>query len=290
MKYFVNFFRNLKKRKVQKSSCTKSGLVPIKVLRIVVKILKFVKIYNIVYTTSLFCTNFFHKKRLKNFYSQFIQKDNLCFDIGANLGSRTDVFLKLGAKVVSVEPQDKCMKKLEKKYSKNEKVSLIHKAVGEVEGEEEMMISDSHVVSSMSKRWIESLKSSDMFFVSTSAFQWQKPTKVEVTTLDRLIQKYGKPDFCKIDVEGYEYNVLKGLSKPIGTISFEFTPTQEFLKSAMDTVKHLASIGKVKFNYSLGESMTFALRKWVDEKRISEILPTLSKKTSFCGDIYAKFV
>ena len=129
-----------------------------------------------------------------------------------------------------------------------------------------------------------------MFFVSTSAFQWQKSEKVNVTTLDKLVQEYGKPAFCKIDVEGYEYKVLKGLSKPVGTISFEFTPTKEFIDLAMDIVEHLATIGEVKFNYSLGESMTLALENWVSPEVISKILPTLPQKTSFCGDIYAKFI
>ena len=129
-----------------------------------------------------------------------------------------------------------------------------------------------------------------MFFVSTSAFQWQKSARVKVTTLDKLVQEYGKPAFCKIDVEGYEYKVLKGLSKSVGTISFEFTPTKEFINLAIDIVKHLATIGEVKFNYSLGESMTLALKSWVSPETILKILPTLSKKTSFCGDIYAKFI
>ncbi|MGB8474156.1 MAG: hypothetical protein WCE61_08740 [Candidatus Acidiferrum sp.] len=34
------------------------------------------------------------------------QKGNVIFDIGANDGCKTDVFLRLGAKVVAVEPDD----------------------------------------------------------------------------------------------------------------------------------------------------------------------------------------
>jgi hypothetical protein len=98
------------------------------------------------------------------------------------------------------------------------------------------MISDSHTLSSMSKAWIDSIKSSDIFFVSTQAFSWQKSSKVQVTTLNQLIKDYGNPSFCKIDVEGYEYKVLKGLSEPIKTISFEFTPTKTFISSAINTI------------------------------------------------------
>jgi len=260
-----------------------------KMLTVCVNLARFLRLYNAIYTISLVLTNIINRKKLIKFYSQFITKGDLCFDIGANIGSRTEVFLRLGAEVVSVEPQNICMRKLRKKYDSNKKVSLIHQAVSDFEGEEEIMISNSHVVSSMSQEWINSLKASDMFFVSTSAFRWQKSVKVKVTTLDKLIQEYGKPAFCKIDVEGYEYKVLKGLTKSVGTISFEFTPTKEFINSAMDIVKHLETVAEVNFNYSLGESMTLALKEWVNAEAILKILPTLSQKTSFCGDIYARF-
>ncbi|MGZ5486530.1 MAG: FkbM family methyltransferase, partial [Nitrososphaeraceae archaeon] len=68
--------------------------------------------------------NTVNRKKLLRFYSRFIKKDDLCFDIGANFGRRTEIFLKLGARVVAVEPQDTCMKELQKKYGNNKKVIL----------------------------------------------------------------------------------------------------------------------------------------------------------------------
>ena len=67
------------------------------------------------------------KKRLKKritFYSQFIKKGNLCFDIGANVGNRAEVFLEIGAKVIAVEPQSKCVKVLNEKFGNNENISM----------------------------------------------------------------------------------------------------------------------------------------------------------------------
>jgi FkbM family methyltransferase len=290
MGYVTSFINNINSRNIHKASCTKSGLIPMEALNVCVNLMRFLKIYNFVYTISLILFNISKRKKLLKFYSQFVKKDDLCFDIGANLGSRTEVFLRLGAKVVTVEPQKFCMQKLNKKYGSNKKVFLIQKAVSNNIGEEDLMISNSHTVSSMSKKWIDSLKSSDMFFISTSAFQWQKSIKVPVTTLDQMIKEFGSPAFCKIDVEGYEYKVLKGLSKSVGVISFEFTPTQEFIYEAVDTIKHLANIGEVEFNYSLGASMEFAIEKWIGPEEISNILLKLLQKTSFCGDIYAKFI
>ena len=192
--------------------------------------------------------------------------------------------------MVAVEPQEVCIKELQKKYGNNKNVVLIKKAISDNTGEEELMISDSHTLSSMSREWMDSIKSSDMFFVSTTAFNWQKKTKVQVTTLDQLIKEYGNPAFCKIDVEGYEYKVLKNISKPMEAVSFEFTPTQEFIPVAKKIVRHLSSIGKVRFNYSFGESVSLVLNKWIGPSQILGILSRLPKKTSISGDIYVRFI
>ena len=275
-------------------SYTKSNLVPIKIfyrfMDICINLMRSLRIYKVIYNISLVLMNAVNRKKLLKFYSQFVKKDDLCFDIGANFGRRTEIFLKLGARVVAVEPQDACMKGLQKKYGNNKRVILIKKAISDNHGEEELMISDSHTLSSMSKEWIVSIKSSDMFFVSTQAFSWQKSAKVQVTTLNQLIKEYGKPVFCKIDVEGYEYKVLKSLSEPIRVVSFEFTPTQEFILLAINTIEHLASIGEVKFNYSFGESISLVLNQWVEPDEISNILSNLPEKTPISGDIYARFI
>jgi len=257
---------------------------------ICISLMRSLKIYKVIYNLALTMIYAFNRRKLLKFYSRFIKKDDLCFDIGANFGRRTEIFLKLGARVVAVEPQEECMKELQKKYGNNERVILVKKAISDNCGEEELMISDSHTLSSMSKEWIDSVKSSEMFFVATQAFSWQKTAKVQVTTLDRLIKEYGEPAFCKIDVEGYEYKVLKSLSEPIKAVSFEFTPTQAFILSAITIVEHLASLGEIKFNYSIGESISLVLNKWVGPDEISGILSSFSKKTAISGDIYGRFV
>jgi FkbM family methyltransferase len=286
----VNYIRKIKLRNDSKKSCTKSGLIPIKALGIFVKILRATGLYNIVYTTVLATSNILSRRKLIRFYSQFVSSGDLCFDIGANIGNRTEVFLELGATVVVVEPQDNCMRKLIKKYVNNKNVFLVHKALGREEGIGNLILSNSHTVSSMSEEWIDSVRKSDMFFTSTSAFQWNRNVTVQVTTLDKLIEEYGNPAICKIDVEGFEYQVIKGLSRTVELISFEFTPTPKLIESTIESVKHLSEIGNAQFNYSFGESMVMALDEWVNGEKISDILLSLPEKTAFSGDVYVRFI
>lgn len=286
----MNYIRKIKIRNESKASCTKSGLIPIKALNIFVKLLRFFRLYNAVYVTVLFISNVLSRRKLLRFYSQYVNEGDLCFDIGANIGNRIGVFLKLGATVVAVEPQNSCMRKLLKKYGNNNKVFLVHKALGSREGKGNLKLSNSHTVSSMSEEWIDCVRDSDMFFTSTSAFQWHENVTVPVTTLDKLIRKYGSPAVCKIDVEGFEYQVIRGLSQPAEMISFEFTPTPKLINRSIESIKHLSTIGNVQFNYSFGESMILALPEWVDDGKICNILLSIPYKTAFSGDIYARFI
>jgi FkbM family methyltransferase len=216
----------------------------------------------------------------ERFYSQFIAEGDLCFDIGANMGSRTDIFIALGATSVAVEPQDQCLEHLRLKYRNNRGVIMVPKAVGEKEGEAQMMLCDLPSMSSLSKKWIEGIRAGGR----VGNYHWETSAKVSVTTLDRLIEQYGIPAFCKIDVEGFELQVLKGLTRPIQTISFEYNP--EFSDEAIACTKYLCGMGMKWFNYSIGESMRLSLAEWVTSGEMCDILINFPDKTIH-SDVYA---
>lgn len=245
----------------------------------IIKLLKLFRLYKIAETLY----EPIHKRKMLRFYSQFINEGDLCFDVGANVGNRTEIFLGLGASVVAIEPQDFCIQQLQKRFRNNSRVILVQKALGDKEGEGELFLSNVHPTSSMSKEWINSVKASGRF----STHKWQETVKVPVTTLEKIIEEYGKPVFCKIDVEGFEFRVLKGLSQPIKTISFEFHP--EFIDSTINSIKYLSTLGKVEFNYFVSESMSFSLSKWVGVEEICKIFLSLPDKTIF-GEVYARFI
>jgi FkbM family methyltransferase len=224
-----------------------------------------------------------HEKQMFVFYSQFISPGDLCFDIGANAGNRTKIFLKLGAKVIAVEPQLPCVNRLFTIFGKNKNLQIITKALGAKEGEAEFLISDVDVISSLSHDWIETVKKSGRFGDNS----WDKKETVQLTTMDTLIERYGIPTFIKIDVEGYEFEVFKGLTRPVHTISFEFTP--EFLENTFNCISYLEALGDIRLNYSLGETMALSSQEWLTSTKIKNILEGFRSNTQLFGDIYVQF-
>jgi FkbM family methyltransferase len=221
----------------------------------------------------------YRKQRLE-FYSQFMEKGDVVFDIGANIGNRTDIFLSLGCFVVAVEPQKECIEYLRKKFRSEKNVVFIDKAIDEKVQTKQLYICGSDASSSLSSEWISTLKKGKF-----RNLEWQQSVTVSTTTLDELIKEYGVPAFCKIDVEGYELNTLKGLSQPIPSISFEFTV--ELPEQAEKCIQHLSLLGKPIFNYSFGESLEMEFERWVTAPEMIMVLNKLPDLSQ--GDIYVRF-
>jgi FkbM family methyltransferase len=220
--------------------------------------------------------------KMFEFYSAFVKKGDCCFDIGANVGNRARVFLELGANVVAVEPQENCVTELRR--IKNRRLRVIQKVLGASEGITELLVSDAAVLSTLSLDWMNAVKQSGRF----SNRVWERKQTVAMTTLDSLISEFGMPSFIKIDVEGFELEVLRGLSRPVPALSFEFTP--EIVNMAVDCVRYLNSLDKeALFNYSLNESMELAFASWVSSEDVISALKSHENDIKVFGDVYVKF-
>ena len=150
------------------------------------------------------------------------RKDDLCFDIGAHVGNRVRVWRRLGARVIAVEPQPSCLAILRWFYGREPGVEIVPSAVGASRGRSILHASSATpTLSTTSADWVEEVKTGDRRFGS---IQWDRQVEVNVVTLDGLIERYGEPTFCKIDVEGSELQVLEGLTRALPALSFEFLP------------------------------------------------------------------
>ena len=216
------------------------------------------------------------------FYSRFLQPGDLCFDVGANMGSRVAVFLEVGARVIAVEPQDDCVRHMLKRFGPHPNLVLVEKGLAAKPGRMQLSVSDSNTISTMSDSWKEAVTQSGRF----ADYSWDRVLEVEVITLDALIDWHGVPSFCKIDVEGFELEVLKGLSHPIPYLSFEYTP--EMVDTALQCVGWLSRLANYRFNYALGQEMRLVKNDWVSPRAIGEVLLSYATSTTVFADVYAK--
>ncbi len=226
-----------------------------------------------------------HDQAMLEFYSQFLNPDDICFDIGANIGGRTKIFVKLCKLVVCAEPQSRCAAQLKELFGGNAKVQVIQAAVGSAIGTAQMAVSNASTVSSLSKDWVNAVQSSGRFGEDV---KWNETESVAVTTLDHLIEQFGVPAFIKVDVEGYEMEALSGLSRAVKALSFEFTP--ERLNQAFGVLNHLGKLGNIQTNYALGEDMAFVLSQWISSEALQQEMAKFRGDAHSIGDIYVRFV
>lgn len=214
------------------------------------------------------------------FYKKFITKGDLCFDIGANIGERTDCFIKLGAKVITVEPQSTCFNILSQKYRNYPQVKILQVAVGSSEREDILMIcEESNECTTLSKDFIAT-------YSAFSGLHWTKTEKVKVITLDNLCESFGTPQFCKLDVEGYESEVLLGLSNPIPYICFEFN--YPLLEDTLKCLHTLSLLSDYQCNFFIYEKMELVLNEWMSISDFSNQLRQIIRSDMLTGEIIVR--
>ncbi len=219
--------------------------------------------------------------RRADFYSGFVGKGELCFDVGANIGNRVGPLLGIGAKVVAIEPQEHCYTVLKNKY--HDRIELVTDGMGEREGVKDFYVSNAHTISSFSEEFVASVKDGRF-----KEHTWNAPIPVKITTLDALIKKYGRPAFIKIDVEGYELEVLKGLSVPIKMISFEYMVPEQTDKIVACIEQIESNGGNVEYNYCIGETMAFVLDNWLTPAKMKEHVWEEPFTDTQFGDVYCR--
>jgi FkbM family methyltransferase len=200
----------------------------------------------------------------------------LIFDVGANIGVKTAQFVARGARVVCFDPVPECLNALRSRFDGDPSVTVVPYALGAVTGTLPISIcSGATTISTFSEDWKQG-RFKDMV--------WDKTLEVPVQPLDAAIAEYGLPDYCKIDVEGFELSVLQGLSRAIPVLSFEFCG--EGLSQTSACLERLSRLGYHRFNLAYGEVPVMRHNHWLDAAKLMAELRE-HPCAAVWGDIYA---
>jgi FkbM family methyltransferase len=212
-------------------------------------------------------------------YAAFVKPGDLCFDVGANRGVKSEALLRVGARVVAVEPQPACIAELRERLAHFPGFRCIESAVGARVGTATLNIADCDVLSSVRPDWFG------------MEGKWSSSIAVPMTTLDALIAAYGLPRYCKIDVEGLELDVLRGLSQRLPHLSFEFHVDAAQNATTVGCLRRLLELGSYEANVSRKEAPAL-VGEWLPAERFIEHFETrIAADPDFdYGEIYARFV
>ena len=222
------------------------------------------------------------QRRMRRLYAGFVGAGDLVFDIGAHVGNHVRSFASLGCRVVALEPQPDFAWLLRTLFARSPEICIVEAAVGDRPGRASLSISErTPTVTSLATTWRDARAGDPEF----SRVRWNRRIEIDTTTLDVLIERFGRPAFVKIDVEGAEPMVLAGLTRAVPALSFEYLPRA--LDHVQASVDRLAVLGECRFNWSPGESYRLAERSWVDGGELLARLRSAEAQRR-SGDIYVR--
>jgi FkbM family methyltransferase len=225
------------------------------------------------------------RAKMIQFFKHLLPENSLVFDIGANVGAVSHALACAGARVVALEPNPDCARNMQLMY-RNENIQVIQAAVGAHNTLANLNVSDHwDCTCTLSSEWMKTMQATDERYKNN----WLRQMPVPVLTLDELISHFGSPYFIKIDVEGYEVEVLRGLSRQPAFLSFEFHKT--YLEAGFQALDSAVFANDSRFNMVLnaewGFPAQFHLERWMTKDEMFRELSNLAGADDQ-GDIYVR--
>jgi len=207
-----------------------------------------------------------HATRLA-LYRELLKPDALCYDVGAYIGDYTETLACAAAKVIAIEPQPSCIRELRARFRGDERITIVPIALGAENGSSELFLRENRRNSSLIEKW----NNREVIGSVT----------VPVKTLDEMIKAYGLPDYIKMDVEGFELQVIRGLSKKIRLMSFEYhLSLLEDCAEKLELVDLMSRFGRLQFNILPDGARNFY---WSEFASLKKFVDTFPKKLG--GDV-----
>ena len=169
----------------------------------------------------------FHHKRIFKYLNKLdIEK---IIDVGAHKGEFLEKMLKI-EKVNSFyafEPQRKIFNELNEKFSKNEKITLFNFAMDKEITNKKLKINKLSMTSSLAEINEKSLYLKIKNFLTFSRSNFNDEYEVQTNMVDKIFENISlKKALLKIDVEGFEMNVIEGSRVKLKEISFVLLENQ----------------------------------------------------------------
>ena len=174
--------------------------------------------FNLVHT-------YYHQKSIAIYLKNKMNKIDVLFDVGSHMGTYTDLVMKAypDCKSFLFEPQSKIFKKIEQKYSNDNNVDVFNLAVSDTEQKQNLNLNKHDLTASLLDFDPKSnyLKFKAKLYQTDINNMNYETELVQTITLDKFIidNNLEKIDLLKIDTEGNEFNVLKGLKKKINIVN-----------------------------------------------------------------------
>jgi FkbM family methyltransferase len=195
-----------------------------------------------------------HEKDFKALRDIEPRSDRVLVDIGANHGQSIESMsiYKPSSKIVSFEANPNLAQKLQARYQQSQRISVLARGLSDSAGSFTLYVPSYKGfvydgLASFSRKEAASWISEQTVF----GFDPAKLTITEITCqVSTLDAEQLAPFFIKIDVQGYEYNVLKGGVETLRT--YEPVLLIESYRSDPRTVQLAEELGYEEYNFDSG--------------------------------------
>ena len=191
---------------------------------------------------------------------------NQIIDVGAHKGEFLEKMLKI-EKVNSFyafEPQKDIFNSLSKKFSKNNKITLLNYAVDKEITNKRLQINKLSMTSSLAEVNEESFYHKLKNFLTGSKSNFIDEYEVQTNTVDNVFKDVSlRKTLLKIDVEGFEMNVIKGSQMKLKEIPYIIMENQfgnHYKNNNFNEIKNML----LKYDFVVSKKFIFPTMHYQD--------------------------